>query len=235
MRFVCPAPKNCKGAGRGRALSRTRSHCRFALPLIHFLPDSLIIGAPTSETAMRPNPSPVIHPPRRRERGVVSAAGGRRVIDRRGVVDQCRHVPDAFRIVRHPGMPESHLIQVQHPYIFRAVIALRNHESWYLLAHLGMPPPPWVSHCTWVGPAAAAPPPRPHTPVGRRSARPASVGPWQRQYSDGCPAASRTISGASDRRARATTGVRWRSVCASERKQRRRKGKIHRVDPKFAS
>jgi hypothetical protein len=45
--------------GAGRRQGGARSHCRFAPPLIHFIPDSLnIFDASLSDPTMRPDPSP---------------------------------------------------------------------------------------------------------------------------------------------------------------------------------
>jgi hypothetical protein len=55
VRVDCPAEYvACTDSGGG---ARARSHCRFVLPLIHFIPDLLKYSVPLfSETTMRPNP-----------------------------------------------------------------------------------------------------------------------------------------------------------------------------------
>jgi hypothetical protein len=75
-----------------------RSQCRFALPLIHFIPDSLIFGATSiSETTLRPNPrSPSRTGTRRRARRRTAASTP---ASRRSTGGGARATRTAFRTV----------------------------------------------------------------------------------------------------------------------------------------
>ena len=47
-----------RGPGAARGEVRARTHCRFVLPLIHFIPKSLTYSVPLFEATMRPDRTP---------------------------------------------------------------------------------------------------------------------------------------------------------------------------------